>query len=93
MTTQTTEKQDGLRALEGAIGRVTTVIKEFGGTLTVKMAPKVRGRRVCVCVSKLKAGKGVCVCVSKYGVYMCVSMVCVCVCVREREREYCKREC
>lgn len=41
MTTQTTEKQDGLRALEGAIEKVTSVIKEFGGTLTVKMAPKV----------------------------------------------------
>lgn len=41
MTTQTTEKQDGLRALEGAIEEVTSKITSFGGTLTVKMAPKV----------------------------------------------------
>ncbi|KAK7056532.1 Eukaryotic translation initiation factor 2 subunit 1, partial [Halocaridina rubra] len=41
MTTQTTEKQDGLRALEGAIEKVTTKITSFGGTLVVKMAPKI----------------------------------------------------
>ncbi|KAG7170057.1 Eukaryotic translation initiation factor 2 subunit 1-like [Homarus americanus] len=41
MTTQTTEKQDGLRALEGAIEEVTSKITSFGGTLTVKMAPKI----------------------------------------------------
>lgn len=42
MTTQTTEKQDGLRALESAITKVTSKITSYGGTLSVKMAPKVR---------------------------------------------------
>lgn len=41
MTTQTTEKQDGLRALESAITEVTSKITSYGGTLSVKMAPKV----------------------------------------------------
>merc|ERR1711915_1020563 len=41
MTTQTTEKQDGLKALEGAIEKVTTKITSFGGTLVIKMAPKI----------------------------------------------------
>lgn len=41
MTTQTTEKQDGLKALEGAIDKVKHKITDFGGTLAVKMAPKI----------------------------------------------------
>lgn len=41
MTTQTTEKQDGLRALEGAIEKVTAKIVGHGGTLVIKMAPKI----------------------------------------------------
>jgi len=41
MTTQTTEKQDGLKALEGAIERVTDKITSFGGSLNIKMAPKI----------------------------------------------------
>ncbi|XP_066980918.1 eukaryotic translation initiation factor 2 subunit 1 [Macrobrachium rosenbergii] len=41
MTTQTTEKQDGLKALENAIQQVTGKITGFGGTLVVKMAPKI----------------------------------------------------
>lgn len=42
MTTQTTEKQDGLKALESAIEKVTSKITGYGGTLSIKMAPKVR---------------------------------------------------
>ncbi|KAK3854289.1 hypothetical protein Pcinc_012641 [Petrolisthes cinctipes] len=41
MTTSTTEKQDGLKALERAIEKVTSEITGFGGTLMVKMAPKI----------------------------------------------------
>ncbi|MCL4148368.1 UNVERIFIED_CONTAM: hypothetical protein GTU68_020082, partial [Idotea baltica] len=42
MTTQTTEKQDGLKALEGAIECVRNKIVSFGGNITVKMVPTVR---------------------------------------------------
>jgi len=41
MTTQTTEKQDGLKALEAAIGNVKDKITGYGGTLSIKMAPKI----------------------------------------------------
>ncbi|KAB7499147.1 Eukaryotic translation initiation factor 2 subunit 1 [Armadillidium nasatum] len=41
MTTQTTEKQDGLKALEGAIECVREKIVSYGGNLSVKMAPKI----------------------------------------------------
>merc|ERR1719365_455681 len=41
MTTQTTEKQDGLKALEVAIGNVKDKITGYGGTLSIKMAPKI----------------------------------------------------
>ena len=41
MTTQTTEKQDGLKALEGAIELIKNKIVGSGGTLSTKMAPKV----------------------------------------------------
>lgn len=42
MTTQTTEKQDGLKALDGAIDCIRKKIIEYGGNLVIKMAPKVR---------------------------------------------------
>lgn len=48
MTTQTTEKQDGLKALEGAIECVREKIVSYGGNLSVKMAPKV----CIICISK-----------------------------------------
>merc|ERR1711874_479879 len=41
MTTQTTEKQDGLKALEAAIVNVKDKITSYGGTLSIKMAPKI----------------------------------------------------
>ena len=41
MTTQTTEKQDGLKALEGAIELIKNKIISSGGTLSIEMAPKV----------------------------------------------------
>lgn len=63
MTTQTTEKQDGLKALEGAIECVREKIVSYGGNLSVKMAPKV----CIICISKfllesLCAGFKNCVC-------------------------------
>ncbi|CAL4197571.1 unnamed protein product, partial [Meganyctiphanes norvegica] len=41
MTTQTTEKQDGLKALEAAIENVKGKITSYGGHLAIKMAPKI----------------------------------------------------
>ena len=41
MTTSTTEKQQGVSALQVAITEIETKIKDFGGVLTVKMAPKI----------------------------------------------------
>nr|CAG4644956.1 EOG090X09RW [Leptodora kindtii] len=41
MTTQTPERQDGLKALENAIEEIRTVIKSLGGVFNVQMAPKV----------------------------------------------------
>jgi len=41
MTTQTPERQDGLKALEVAIEKVQEVIKSLGGVFNVQMGPKV----------------------------------------------------
>jgi len=41
MTTQTPERQDGLKALEVAIEKVQEVILGLGGVFQVQMAPKV----------------------------------------------------
>lgn len=41
MTTNTTEKQQGLTALQAAIEKVESTIKSFGGILSIKMAPKI----------------------------------------------------
>lgn len=41
MTTNTTEKQQGLTALQAAIEQVESTIKGFGGILSIKMAPKI----------------------------------------------------
>ena len=38
MTTQTPERQDGLKALENAIEEIRTVIKSLGGVFNVQMA-------------------------------------------------------
>nr|CAG4641033.1 EOG090X09RW [Eulimnadia texana] len=41
MTTQTPEKQDGLKALGTAIEKIQEVIKSLGGNFNIQMAPKV----------------------------------------------------
>jgi len=41
MTTQTPERQDGLKALENAIEKVQEVIVSLGGVFQIQMAPKV----------------------------------------------------
>ena len=42
MWAQTTEKKEGLKALEEAIEAVTSKIESYGGKLEIQMAPKVR---------------------------------------------------
>nr|CAG4648072.1 EOG090X09RW [Moina brachiata]SVE93130.1 EOG090X09RW [Moina brachiata] len=41
VTTQTPERQDGLKALENAIEKVREVIEDLGGVFKIQMAPKV----------------------------------------------------
>lgn len=41
MTTQTPERTAGLEALQGAIEKIETTIKNYGGIFTVQMAPRV----------------------------------------------------
>jgi len=41
MTTQTPERTAGLEALQGAIEKIETTIKKYGGIFTVQMAPRV----------------------------------------------------
>ena len=38
MTTQTPERTAGLEALQGAIEKIETTIKKYGGIFTVQMA-------------------------------------------------------